>query len=207
MMIRDELITALRENQATFGVTIDDSIDRLADYYELILEHNPLLHLVAPCSPLEFATRHILESLTMLKFLSKNATFIDVGSGGGLPALPCLLIRPDLNAILVESKEKKAAFLEVAIGKLGLENRALIENKQFAETTTDDAQFVSCRALDKFTQHLPRLLKWTGNRQLLLFGGPVLQGLLQDYRIDFVQQLMPLSERRYLFVSKPKNRK
>lgn len=205
-MNRDYLIATLRENQAIFGVQIDDSLDQLASYYDLILEHNPLLHLVAPCSPEEFATRHILESLTMLEFLPTNATFIDVGSGGGMPAIPCLLVRPDLRAVLVESKAKKAAFLDIAIGKLDLEKRAVVENKQFGETKVGDAQFVSCRALDKFTQHLPRLLKWAGKRQLLLFGGLTLQGSLQDYHVGLVQKLMPLSERRYLFVSKPKYR-
>lgn len=206
-MERDDLILALRQYQSTFGITIDDSLDQLANYYDLVLEHNPLLHLTAPCSPEEFATRHILESLTMLEFLPQNSTFIDVGSGGGLPALPCLIARHDLRATLVESKAKKAAFLEHGIERLGLKDNSCVENKQFGETMAGNAQFVSCRALDKFTQHLPRLLGWAGQRQLLLFGGPALQGLLQDYRIDFVRRLMPLSEQRYLFVSLPKTNK
>lgn len=201
--MRNELIAALIKNQSTFDCEIPDvAIERLANYYELILEHNPILHLVGPCSAEEFATRHILESLTMLEFLPQNATFIDLGSGGGLPALPCLLVRGDLNAILVESKGKKAAFLEHAVQQLGLEKRARVENKQFAETSPRTAQFVSCRAIDKFTQHLPRILKWAEGRSLLLFGGPAIQGLLQDYRIEFVPRLMPLSEQRYLFIAR-----
>lgn len=201
--MRSKFTTSILAHQTTFGLELpEDAIERLADYYEIILEHNPLLHLVGPCSPEEFATRHILESLTMLEFLPQNATFIDIGSGGGLPALPCLLVRGDLNAILVESKAKKAEFLKIAIERLGLDKRARVENKQFAEASPRTAQFVSCRAIDKFTQHLPRILKWAEGRKLLLFGGPAIQGLLQDYRIDFVQRLMPLSEQRFLFISK-----
>lgn len=201
--MNDELIDTIKKCNKLFGVELDEAvIDRLSAFYQLILVHNPLLHLVGPCSPSEFATRHILESLTMLEFLPQNATLIDIGSGGGLPALPCLLVRGDLNAILVESKAKKAAFLELAIEQLDLAKRARVENKQFAEASPRTAQFVSCRAIDKFTQHLPRILKWADGRNLLLFGGPAIQGLLQDYRIEFVQRLMPLSEQRYLFVSK-----
>jgi 16S rRNA (guanine527-N7)-methyltransferase len=200
--MRNELVVALQKHRSTFGIELGDSIEQLGDYYELVLEHNPLLHLVGPCSPAEFATRHILESLTMLEFLPKNANLIDIGSGGGLPALPCLLVRDDLNATMVESKAKKAAFLELAVSKLGLERRARVANKQFAEVDASTAQYVSCRALDKFSQHLPRILKWAERRNLLLFGGPAIQGLLQDYRIKFVQRLMPLSEQRFLFMSK-----
>ena len=200
--MRQDLIAALQANQSLFGVNIESAVERLADYYELLVEHNPRLHLVAPCSAEEFATRHILESLTMLEFLPKNANFIDIGSGGGLPALPCLIVRDDLMATLVESKEKKAAFLELAIQKLGLDKRASVENKQFTEVVPGNAQFVSCRAIDKFTELLPRILKWAERRNLLLFGGPAIQGLVQDYRVPFVQRLMPLSEQRFLFNSK-----
>ncbi len=203
LTMRNELIAEINKHQTTFNIEIPDAaIERLADYYELILEHNPLLHLVGPCSAEEFATRHILESLTMLEFLPQNANFIDIGSGSGLPALPCLIVRNDLNAVLIESKAKKAAFLETAIDRLEFNKRARVENKQYGEVPPGNAQFVSCRALDKFSENLPRILKWAGKRRKLLFGGPSLKGLLQDYRIDFVQKLMPLSEQRYLFVSK-----
>ncbi len=203
LKVTDELIDAIKTQSKLFGVEPDEAaIDRLSAFYQLLLEHNPLLHLVAPCSAEEFATRHILESLTMLEFLPQNANFIDIGSGSGLPALPCLIVRNDLNAVLIESKAKKAAFLETAIDRLELSRRARVENKQYGEVLPGNAQFVSCRALDKFSENLPRILKWAGKRRTLLFGGPSLRGLLQDYRIDFVQRLMPLSEQRYLFVSK-----
>ena len=86
--MRDEFISALRSNQAAFGVDLsDDAVERLTDFYALVQQHNPLLHLVGPCSAEEFATRHILESLTMLEFLPMNARFADVGAGDGLGIL------------------------------------------------------------------------------------------------------------------------
>src|SRR5947199_114883 len=54
---------ALHDKSADFGVQLTDrDIERLSDYYALLLKWNPRLHLVAPCSPKEFATRHILVS-------------------------------------------------------------------------------------------------------------------------------------------------
>ncbi|HEX3101746.1 MAG TPA: hypothetical protein VHQ01_08140, partial [Pyrinomonadaceae bacterium] len=63
-------------------------------------------------------------------------------------------------------------------------------------------QFVTCRALDKFTEKLPRLLKWSGKRGLLFFGGRNLGGELTRQKVKFYQKLMPMSEQRYLFISK-----
>jgi 16S rRNA (guanine527-N7)-methyltransferase len=117
-----------------------------------------------------FATRHILESLTLLGHLPKNAKFADVGAGAGLPSIPCLIVRSDLKAELIESKEKKTKFLETAVIELNLSDRARVVNKQFEETSLDKAEFITCRALDKFSQKLPRLLKWAKGRQILFFG-------------------------------------
>lgn len=201
-MMRNEFIAAIKTHQSAFGITLsDDEVDRLTEYFELVQEHNPLLHLVAPCSPEEFATRHILESLTMLKFLPANTKFADVGTGAGLPSIPCLLVREDLRAMLIESKERKAKFLEQAIQRLELAGRVRVAAKQFQEVDPADCQVVTCRALDKFAEKLPRLLKWSMRRRLLLFGGENLKTVLQKGRVKFTQVLMPLSEQRFLFVS------
>lgn len=46
----------------------------------------------------------------------------DVGSGGGVPGIPLAIVRPDLHVTLIESTQKKAAFLRYAVGELGLGN-------------------------------------------------------------------------------------
>jgi 16S rRNA (guanine527-N7)-methyltransferase len=200
--VRQQFIDAIRSNQATFAVTLsDDTIDRLADYFELVQEHNPILHLVGPCSPEEFATRHVLESLTMLEFLPEGSTFADVGTGAGLPSIPCLIARPDLTAVLIESKEKKAGFLRTAIAKCQLESRTEIVNRQFSEVKRPDVCCVACRAIDKFSAVLPQLLKWSGDCKLLFFGGPGLRDEMTRLRRRPKEKLMPLSEQRYLLIA------
>ena len=138
----------------------------------------------------------------MLEHLPKNAKLADIGAGAGLPSIPCLIVRIDLTAILIESKEKKAKFLESALIKLELSGRAKVVSKQFEETSPDNAEFITCRALDKFSEKLPRLLKWAKRRRILFFGGPSLGEKLRENGVNFTERLMPLSERRYLFIEK-----
>lgn len=198
--MREEFIDAVRSNLTAFDLTLtDEAVERLADYYQIVQEHNLVLHLVAPCSAEEFAVRHILESLTLLAFLPQNARFADVGTGAGLPSIPCLIVRHDLSAVLIESKAKKAAYLIPAVAQLGIAERAKIVNRQFEEVVTKDFSIVTCRALDKFSEKLPRMLKWAGRRKLLFFGGNALDGALKKARVKFDRRLMPLSEQRYLF--------
>ena len=200
--MRDEFIRGLRSNEGAFGVELASVVvERLADYFEFVQNYNPLLHLVGPCSPEEFATRHILESLTLLEHLPKNAKLADVGAGAGLPSIPCLMVRGDVNAELIESKEKKAKFLENALIELELIGRATVVNNQFEETSPD-AEFITCRALDKFSQKLPRLLKWAKGRRILFFGNPLLGEQLRELGIEISAVLMPLSDHRYLFIGK-----
>ena len=200
--MREEFINAIKSNQSAFDLELsDETVARLADYYEVVQEHNPILHLVGPCSPEEFATRHILESLTLLKHLPKGARFADIGPGAGLPSIPCLIAREDLSAVLIESKNKKTDFLRNAVTKLALKERAKVINKQFAEVTRPHVSHVTCRALDKLTQKLPQLLKWSAERTLLIFGGPGIRDELTRKKIGFVEELMPLSSHRFLFFS------
>lgn len=204
--MRKDFIDSLIEHQTTFHVELaTEAVERIADYYEIVQEHNALLHLVGPCSPEEFATRHILESLTLLDHLPNGVWFADVGAGAGLPSIPCLLAREDLKAVLIESKNKKSKFLTLAIEKLKLKYRTRLSATQFSETNLGHCQAITCRALDKFTEKLPALIKWSKGNQMLLFSGENLRDALQDQKVAFTQKLMPLSEQRYLFITNTKS--
>lgn len=201
--MRNELIKGISDYKDLFNIELsDEAVLRLADYYELIQEHNPILHLVGPCAPTEFATRHILESLTLLEHLPKSARFADVGTGAGLPAIPCLLVRDDLSATLIDAKQRKADFLNLAVSKHGLENRVSVLMRQFHEVQLSEEKTVTCRALDKFSEKLPALLKWSRGRRRLFFGGPTLEAKLQESGRPYERKLMPLSDQRYLFIIK-----
>ena len=193
---------SLRSNQSVFDVDLSsDVLGGLSAYYSLLTRWNPRLHLVAPCSPEEFATRHILESLMLLKHLPEDAKIADIGSGAGLPIIPCLIARPDLHATLIESSQKKSVFLREALNTV--DRKATTVARPFEEVPTPDVGFITCRALDQFMEKLPDLIRWAPQGStLMLFGGETLRQRLGEQTQEFK---IPLSERRFLFVTpKPK---
>ena len=195
----DRFNEALRSNLQAFALELsEETLTQLGEFYSLLARWNDRLHLVAPCTPEEFAVRHLLESLMLLSILPQQARIADVGSGAGLPIIPCLIARPDLEATLVESSQKKGVFLREALNVVG--RRAAIISRRFEEIEPPPVSFVSCRALDQFVQKLPELISWapTGCK-LLFFGGDSLREQLQEARLTFDETLIPLSERRFLF--------
>lgn len=70
---------------------------------------------------------HLIDSITVLpimrQFLTlQNPKIADLGSGGGLPAIPIAILQPEWRLTLIEVIRKKTAFLQHVRGKLGLQN-------------------------------------------------------------------------------------
>ncbi len=201
-----EFKCALESSAARFasryGVELaNEVIERLARYYKILNKWNPRLHLVAPCSPKEFAERHVLESLLLLPYLPQGTKVADIGSGAGLPILPCLIAQPDINAILIESSNKKAVFLREALNATQTAKSATIVADRFENLPTPDVTFVTCRALDRFAETLPRLLEWSPpGSTLLLFGGESLSEQFKETESSYKEVPIPDSEKRFLFV-------
>ena len=204
-----EFDATLETHAARYGVELGaQERARLGTYYEHLSKWNARLHLVAPCAPAEFATRHVLESLMAIRYLCEGARVCDVGSGGGLPIIPCLVVRTDLRATLVEASTKKAVFLREALRHLELQDRAEVLAERFERTSVPEADAVTCRALERFTEMYPRLVRWSPPAsRLLFFGGAALRELIEsDENIRaFTAIKMPESEGRFLFVCERKD--
>ncbi|HET6973991.1 MAG TPA: 16S rRNA (guanine(527)-N(7))-methyltransferase RsmG [Pyrinomonadaceae bacterium] len=192
---------SLLSNMESFDLDLSpETVTQLGEYYSLLTRWNDRLHLVAPCSAEEFAVRHVLESLLLLRFLPANARVADIGSGGGLPIVPCLIARPNLEATLIESSQKKVVFLREASNRLGI--RTSIIARPFEDVPAPRVSFVTCRALDQFMGKLPALINWAPRGStLLLFGGETLGEQLRRASVNFEQLLIPQSEKRYLFLA------
>jgi 16S rRNA (guanine527-N7)-methyltransferase len=177
------------------------ALDGLSHYYELVSVWNPRVHLVAPCSPEEFATRHVLESLVLLKHLPSGARVAEVGAGAGLPIVPCLIVRPDLSAILIESSQKKSVFLREALASTGIAGRASVINERFESVPVPAVEFVTCRALERFEEMLPHLIDWApAKTTLLLFGAKRLETRIESLGFTSTAELLPRSKGRFLLV-------
>jgi 16S rRNA (guanine527-N7)-methyltransferase len=205
----EDFIEAIRRHAPAFGVQLSaEQEQRLGSYYRIVSRWNARLHLVAPCSPEEFATRHVLESLTALPFLPEAARVVDIGSGAGLPIIPCLVARPDLRATLIEASQKKAVFLREALRAVEAAERVTVIPKRFEETPAPEADFVTCRALERFTEKFAELVEWSPPAStLLFFGGASLQAEIEKAGLNYKSVLIPASERRFLLIIKPHTQK
>jgi 16S rRNA (guanine527-N7)-methyltransferase len=199
----EQFAGALTAHAPEFGVDLSlDQIERLSSYYALLLKWNPRLHLVAPCSPAEFATRHVLESLLLLQHLPQMANVVDVGSGAGLPIVPCLLMRDDLAAILIESSAKKCAFLREVLRPLRPVGRAQLINSRFEDQEPLDAKYLTCRALERFGELLPTLVEWAlPGTTFLIFAGDAVRKQAEQIFSHTQLQRIPHSDKRFLITA------
>ncbi|MCC8417256.1 MAG: 16S rRNA (guanine(527)-N(7))-methyltransferase RsmG [Rickettsia endosymbiont of Bryobia graminum] len=88
-----------------------ETIEALKKYQSLVLKWNKVINLVSYSTEAEFWTRHILDSLQLMKYINNfDNTIVDIGSGAGLPGI-ILSIAGIRNVTLIESDERKVSFL------------------------------------------------------------------------------------------------
>jgi 16S rRNA (guanine527-N7)-methyltransferase len=179
---------------------------QIAAYAALLEKWNARMNLTAVRDPEEIITRHFGESLFAAKLLfpepGTQATAIDIGSGAGFPGIPLKIWNPVLDLTMIESNQKKAAFLREAVRTLSLANVKVLAER--AEQVSERASLVTLRAVEHFDQILPVALKLTAasGRIALLIGDsqvPIAKSLLSDVRWGNPSPL-PLSQSRSLFV-------
>lgn len=122
-MAEDELRAML----SAAGVPADLA-ERLAVYGALLLEANRRVNLTG-AKEAEALVPHLLDALTLAGDVGDSLA--DVGSGGGLPGIP-LALATGARVALIEPIAKKAAFLERALGELGIAGEVLAERAEVA---------------------------------------------------------------------------
>jgi 16S rRNA (guanine527-N7)-methyltransferase len=154
------------------------AIDGLSAYFELLKKWNQkvsLTSLAVAEDGEEALDRLLIEPLLAAKFIeTSSAVVIDIGSGGGSPAIPMKLISPGMSMRMVESKTRKAAFLREAVRQLGLTNTTVeavrVEELLIRPELHEAADFVTIRAVrteKKLLDGVQAFLKPSG--ALLLF--------------------------------------
>lgn len=176
---RDRLRRRARKAGVDFST---DLADRLERYYDLLGKWNSKINLTAfqvnSAGDDEAIDRLLIEPLAAARHVPPDAqTLIDIGSGGGSPAIPLVLAVPRLRPRLVESKTRKAVFLREALRTLDLA-WAEVETSRFEELLTrpelhEAFDIVTIRAVrvePRTLLSLQAFLKPGG--QLWLFRGP-----------------------------------
>ena len=87
-----------------------DAVDSLLTYMELLKEWSATYNLIAPRERDFLLARHVLDSLSIAKWLQKGS-LLDIGTGAGLPGLPLAIIKPEMEVSLLDSAGKKIRFI------------------------------------------------------------------------------------------------
>ena len=95
---------------------------QLTEYVELLRHWNTRMNLTALDDKDAGLDRLIIEPLVAVSHVPREGRAIDIGSGGGSPAIPLKLAVPELSLLMVESKTRKAAFLREACRQLEIED-------------------------------------------------------------------------------------
>lgn len=113
-------------------VLTEDLYSKLNVYAEFLVEYNNKVNLTAITRPDEILVKHFADSIKLAELIDipKNASLIDVGTGAGFPSVPLKLYRPDIKLTLLDSLQKRIAFLEELTDKLEIEAELIHERAE-----------------------------------------------------------------------------
>lgn len=130
----------LRQGIADLGLALPQTATgRLLDYLALLAKWNRVYNLTAIREEAQWVSLHLLDSLVVVPHLPPGR-IVDVGSGAGLPGVPIALACPDRQVTLLDSNQKKGAFLTQASTELALANvKVVVERAEsyHPDTTYD----------------------------------------------------------------------
>ena len=119
------LAAKLAEGVAELGLALPaPAQQRLLDYLVLLAKWNRIYNLTAVRETSRMVSQHLLDCLAAAPHVTAD-TVLDVGSGAGLPGIPLAVAAPRTHVTLLESNQKKSAFLQQAKLELKLDNVAV----------------------------------------------------------------------------------
>lgn len=118
-------------------------------YYNLLNFYNSKFNITAITDRSEVYLKHFTDSMLGAKYI--DGDFLDVGSGGGFPAIPVKILKPHLKATLLEATGKKCEFLKEVVKELKLDNVEIIcgraEEKAHDKFFREKFDFATARAV------------------------------------------------------------
>ncbi len=133
----------------------EDLIAKLEIYEREIERWNPKINLISPQTMPDIWQRHFVDSLQLKKFVPRGTkTAMDIGSGGGFPALVLAAACPDISWTLVESDQRKGVFLRKASRAMKL--KVNVVSERIEKVKIPSPHIITARAL----ADLNKLLEW-----------------------------------------------
>jgi 16S rRNA (guanine(527)-N(7))-methyltransferase RsmG len=179
-----------RLNNVGFKLDSDALLQDALSYMALIQEWNKYASLVSLRDAESALAGHIVDSWTLLPWIRENITvsdyeYIDLGAGGGFPAIPLCIVLQDLNAELVERNTKKTTFLRKVIARLGLKH-VTIENLSFEGEFPDGGpRLITSRAIEKPKEVIPEIIRAMGAGDVYLCQSEAMRSIQEVHGVKF----------------------
>lgn len=135
------------------GIPIDEKqVGQFLALYEFMVEYNKNVNLTSITEFEDVVMKHFIDSVIPFVNLNlkKNSSFIDVGTGAGFPALPLLIVRPDLRGTLCDSLQKRCVYLEKVCFEIGVDVNIIHERGEILGRETmmrESFDFATARAV------------------------------------------------------------
>lgn len=148
-------MTGIGAEQALRDLNVSrETMSRLAEFVALLIKWNVAINLVSKTTIDQIWPRHVMDSGQVFDFGRLARHWVDLGSGGGFPGLVVAILAlekaPEMRVTLVESDQRKAAFLRQASQVLGLGTQILSDRIEAIPTLAADV--ISARALAPLSQ-------------------------------------------------------
>lgn len=128
-----------------------EMLDQLELYCDYLLEYNKHTNLTAIRNKEDVYLKHFYDSLTLVKVihLDEIHSFVDIGSGAGFPGIVLKIFFPHLHGVLIDSNNKKTAFLKNVVDKLELINMEIVNDRveHYSITHLNVFDLVTARAV------------------------------------------------------------
>jgi len=126
-----------------------ETLARLEIFAALLEKWNPRINLVSRNSLPDLWTRHIADSVQVFRCVTPHGHWLDIGSGGGFPGIIIAILAvesaPGLRVTLIESDQRKSAFLRTAARETGANCQVIAKRIEAVEP--QQADILSARAL------------------------------------------------------------
>jgi 16S rRNA (guanine527-N7)-methyltransferase len=146
--------------------------ERLDAFADLFLKWSKTINLVAPSTREDLWRRHIADSAQVFNLAPQPGVWVDLGSGGGFPGIITAIMLAEAETgwvHLIESNQKKAAFLRVALASTGARGSVHAVRIEDAPTIVERCDFISARALADLNQLLLYAAPWMIGSQSTAF--------------------------------------
>lgn len=136
----------------------EQQIELMLKYLDLLTKWNNTHNLTAITDPKDMVTLHLLDSLSVLSYIT-GPSLLDAGSGGGLPGLVLAIMLPEVDIVSVDARSKKIQFQTLAAAELQLENFQAIH----ARVEDIDAELPFDQVISRAFSSLINFTDWTVN--------------------------------------------